>query len=142
MSEELKPIDPNNPGFDTAEVNAKGVAIFLVVTILMLVIVIGAVQFYFDHVRDEQVYEKVLAPVSDELRDLRAREDAELGAYQSINRDAGTVRLPITRAMELLAKEAAAGKLPYPTQDQPVKKDPNAPVQQASAAAAPAAVKQ
>jgi len=135
MSEEIRPIEPNNPGFDTGEVNARAVAVFLVVTVVMLVVVIAGVQFYFDHVHEQQLYEKVMVPVGDDIRDLHAREDGELGSYRYIDRNAGTVRLPITRAMELLAKEAAEGKLPYGTADQKVKKDPNAPVQTATAAA-------
>jgi hypothetical protein len=74
----------------------------------------------------------VLAPVGDDLRDLHAREDGQLGSYGYVNKDAGSVRLPISRAMELLAQDASEGKLPYPTQDQKVKKDPNAPVQTAN----------
>ncbi len=124
MSEEIRPIEPNNPGFDTAEVNARSVTIFLVVTVVMLVVVIGGVQFYFDSLHDREFYEKVQAPVADDLRDLRAREDGQLGSYGYVNKDAGIVRLPVSRAMELLAKEAAEGKLPYPTQDQKVKKEP------------------
>jgi hypothetical protein len=56
MSEELKPIEANNPGFDTTEVNAKAVAIFIVVTVVMIVAVIGGVQFYFDSVHDQEVF--------------------------------------------------------------------------------------
>lgn len=128
MSEEIKPIEANNPGFDTAEVNAKVVAVFIVVTVVMLVAIIGGVQFYFDSIHDQEVFEKVDVPVSDDLRDLHAREDGQLGSYGYVNKDAGLVRLPVTRAMELLA----AGEIRYPTQDQKVKKDPAAPVQTAS----------
>jgi hypothetical protein len=120
MSEELKPVEANNPGFDTAEVNAKVVAVFIVATVVMLVAIIGGVQFYFDSIHDQELFEKVGAPVSDDLRDLRAREDGQLGSYGYINRDAGSVRLPIRRAMELLA----AGEIRYSTQDQKLKKDP------------------
>ena len=120
MSEEIKPIEANNPGFDTAEVNAKVVAVFIVVTVVMLVAIIGGVQFYFDSIHEQEVFEKVDAPVGDDLRELHAREDGQLGSYGYINKDAGSVRLPIRRAMELLA----AGQIRYPTQDQKVKKDP------------------
>ena len=132
MSEELRPIEPNNPGFDTAEVNAKAIGIFIVVTVVMMVAIIGGVQFYFDSIQEQEVFEKVGAPVSDDLRDLRAREDGQLGSYGYVNKDVGSVRLPIRRAMELLTKDAAEGKLRYPVQDQKVKKDPIAPVQTAS----------
>lgn len=40
----------------------------------------------------------------DDLLALRAREDAELGSYAWIDRDKGLVRIPIERAMELVAE--------------------------------------
>jgi hypothetical protein len=42
-----------------------------------------------------------------DLEALRAEEDALLGAYGWVDREAGTVRIPIERAMELLAERAA-----------------------------------
>jgi hypothetical protein len=39
-----------------------------------------------------------------DLGDLRALEDATLSSYGWVDRKAGVVRIPITRAMELLAK--------------------------------------
>jgi len=42
-------------------------------------------------------------PIRD-LRDLRATEDAVLNSYGWVDRPAGIVRLPIARAMELLAE--------------------------------------
>ncbi len=43
------------------------------------------------------------APIQD-LRQLHAAEDAVLHAYGWVDRGAGTVRIPIERAMELLAQ--------------------------------------
>ena len=42
-------------------------------------------------------------PIRD-LRELRAAEDAVLNSYGWVDRKAGIVRIPIARAMELLAK--------------------------------------
>ncbi|MEW6299070.1 MAG: hypothetical protein AB1671_15245 [Thermodesulfobacteriota bacterium] len=44
-----------------------------------------------------------VAPHADLLK-LRAAEDAVLNSYGWVNRDAGTVRIPIDRAIELLAE--------------------------------------
>ena len=41
-----------------------------------------------------------------DLADFRAREEAILTSYGWVNRPAGIVRIPIERAIELLAKEA------------------------------------
>ena len=42
-------------------------------------------------------------PVED-LRQLRAAEDAQLNTYGWVDRNAGTVRIPIARALQLLAE--------------------------------------
>ena len=52
--------------------------------------------------------------------DVRAREDEALHSYRYLDREKGTIRLPIERAMELLASEAAQGKLKYPQRSAPV----------------------
>lgn len=89
-------------------------------TVLVLVLVIVGIQFYFDRVKEQQVYQKQMEPVSADLLSLRAKEDAHLHSYAYLDRNKGVVRIPIDRAMELLAKEAAAGKLPYSTKPAPV----------------------
>jgi hypothetical protein len=58
--------------------------------------------------------EKVLSAPNALLNDLRAREAEQLTKYSYIDKDSGLVRIPVDRAMELFAQEAAAGKLFYP----------------------------
>jgi hypothetical protein len=41
------------------------------------------------------------------LRELRAREEAFLTEYAWVDRDAGVARVPIQRAMEILARQSA-----------------------------------
>jgi hypothetical protein len=41
----------------------------------------------------------------EELRQLRAAEDAVLSSYSWVDKDAGIVKIPIDRAMEILAKK-------------------------------------
>lgn len=113
-------------GFDREEPNAGAIALLGVGVIVVLVAVVIGLQLYYDTLKEEQVYVKVLAPESEDLRNLRAREDTELHSYGYIDREQGTVRLTIDRAMELLVAEAAAGKLPYPTSPYPVKPEEEA----------------
>lgn len=94
-------------GFDAAEPRTRFIALFGLATLVALVAIILGLQAYVDSVKQEEIYVKVLQPVSEDLRALRAREDTELNGYQYIDRAKGTVRLPIRRAMELLAKEHA-----------------------------------
>ena len=51
-----------------------------------------------------------------DLADLRAAEDADLNSYGWVDRNAGTVRIPIDRAMQLILQrglpDVGAGKTP------------------------------
>ena len=107
-------------GYDRSEPNVRFIAAFGASTLVLLVLIVLALQFYFDRVLEQEVYLKVLAPESQALVDLRAREDEELHAYRYLDRDKGTVRLPIERAMELIASEYSQGRLKYPQRPAPV----------------------
>ena len=124
--------------YEHGEPRTKLIAAFGLGTIFVLVAVVMGVQAYFDHVEEQLVFQKQLVPVFDDLKNVRAREEGQLHSYQYIDRNAGVVRIPIDRAMELLAAEAAEGKLKYPSKPAPVV----APLQGGgNAAAAPAPVK-
>jgi hypothetical protein len=122
MSEELKPITAADAGFDAEEPNAMGILLFTSVTVVLLIAVVIGVTYYFNNVYERREYEQVLAPPSEQLKELHAREDWELTHYQYVDKTTGQIRIPLNRAMELLVKEASEGKLKYPTVDQPVKK--------------------
>jgi hypothetical protein len=44
------------------------------------------------------------------LRELRTREDAELNSYGWIDRTSGVVRIPIDRAIEIIAKNGVPAR--------------------------------
>ena len=123
-------------GYDVTEPRASIIAIFGILTIVLLLVVVFGIQFYFDASKEHQVYTTVLVPEGQQLQDLRTKEDQQLNSYGYIDRQKGSVRIPIERAMALVAKEASEGKFAYPTQNQVVKKPEAAPV--AGGAAAPA----
>jgi hypothetical protein len=84
-------------------------AVFGAIVVGLILVVLG-IQAIYDRVLEQQIYVKVLEPVSEDLKDLRAREDEQLHSYRYIDRAAGTVRIPIERAMELLEKESAESR--------------------------------
>ncbi|MGQ9634547.1 MAG: hypothetical protein ACUVXB_09905 [Bryobacteraceae bacterium] len=108
------------PEFDRSEPNVKFIALFGVATLALLGVVILGIQFYFNQRLEREVYVKVLSQDSQALKELRAREDEILNSYRYIDREKGTVRLPVNRAMELLLQESAQGKLRYPQRPAPV----------------------
>lgn len=111
-------------GYEKSEPRMSLVALAFGAIVAGLIIVILGLQAVYDRVHEKQIFVKVLEPVSEDLRNLRAKEDGQLHSYQYIDRASGAVRIPIERAMELLEKEAAAGKLRYPTSPAPVKVEP------------------
>jgi hypothetical protein len=121
-------------GFDHTEPQAGSIVGFAVGAVVLLVLTIFALQAYFNKIWDEAVYEKVLAPPSEQLKALHYREDWYLTHYSFTDKKTGVVRIPLNEAMEKFAQEAAQGKLFYPAKDALPKKDD----QTAAAAPAPA----
>jgi stringent starvation protein B len=108
-------------GYDKQEPKAGLIAGLTLATFVAIIAVILGVQAYFDRVRDEQIYQAQLAPVSDDLKNLRNAEDEVLNSYKVIDKQTGIVQIPVKRAMELIAQEAAEGKLQYAQKSYPVK---------------------
>lgn len=107
--------------FDKSEPRALLIASLGIGTIIGLVVVLLGVQAYFDHIKAQATYEKVLVPVSDDLKNIHSQEDEELNTYKYLDRNQGIVQIPITRAMQLLTEEAAQNKLTYFQKSTPVK---------------------
>ena len=124
---EIIPADPKE-GFDRAEPSAGAITAFMVGSLILLVLTIGAIQQYFDHIWSQAVYEKVLAPPSEQLKEVRGRDDWNLTHYLYMDKASGQVRIPVDRAMELNLQDAAAGKTFYPAKAYvPKKEEPAAP---------------
>jgi hypothetical protein len=125
-------------GFDHTEPQSKAIVGFAIGSVLLLILTIVALQQYFDKIWEEAVYEKVLAPPSEQLKDLHYREDWYLTHYSFTDKKTGIVRIPLSEAMDKFVAEAAQGKLFYPAKNTlPKKEEPEA----APAAAAPAPAK-
>ncbi len=128
-----------NPGYETSDAHTGLIWIVAVVLVICVALSVLATTQTFHLLRDrneaaqqrsdnERVTQSVsgtqsrfpeprlqVAPQLD-LADMRAREEAELHNYGWIDQKAGVVRLPIDRAMELMAQRGL-----------PVRGDPNAP---------------
>jgi hypothetical protein len=122
---EIIPADPKE-GFDRAEPSAGAITAFMVGSLILLVLTIGAIQQYFDHIWSQAVYEKVLAPPSEQLKEVRGRDDWNLTHYLYMDKASGQVRIPVDRAMELNLQDAAAGKTFYPAKAYVPKVEPAA----------------
>jgi len=130
----IKHHDPSE-GFDPTEPNTPAIWLFTVVSVLGLILVIVAVQGYFDQIYKEAVYERVLSVPSEQLQEVHNRDAWNSTHYMYGNLDKSTnrVRIPLDKAMQAFAAEAAAGKLFYPAKATAIK------VEESAAGAAPAA---
>jgi hypothetical protein len=121
------PIVHHDPaeGFDRTEPNVKAIFAFTAGSIIILVLVIVALQGYFDDLYQRAVYQKVLSQPSERLEEVRNRDNWNLTHYMygDLNPNSGRVRIPVDRAMQLFAEEAASGKLFYPAKATPIKKE-------------------
>ena len=105
--------DPSE-GFDYSEPQTPKIWAFTVGSVIILIVVIVALQQYFDKIWNDAVYEKVLAAPSQELQDQRNRDDWALTHYRYEDKSKGQVRIPLEQAEALFLKEAAEGKTFYP----------------------------
>ncbi len=123
MTEQTHTVQQPDPGqgYERTDINPRLIGALFAIIVVAIVVAVLAVQHYFAVTYEQQLYIKVLSPVASDLKQLRAREDAQLHSYGYIDREKGLVRLPIERAMELLAAEYAAGNVKYPTKPYPVK---------------------
>ena len=101
----------HDPGHAGAGYEKSDVAIgrFVMVTlasVIFTVTVIVVLFQYFSVEKEEQFQRVVYAPESPVLRDLRAKEEAELSSYGIVDDSLHRYRIPIERAMELVANEA------------------------------------
>lgn len=125
-------------GYDRSEPQIGPIVANIFSIIIILAVVIAGVSFYFHTYRDRIIEETQLTPVSQDLLDLRSQEDQKLNSYGIVDKAAGTVRLPVSRAMELVIAEAKEGKSKFRTTPYPVKKAEDAAAPAQTPAAAPA----
>jgi hypothetical protein len=93
-------------GYETHDADLKPIIIIGLVSLILLVASIILIDQYFIATRERLVNEVVLSPQSIALRELRAREDEVLNSYKIVDSQNGIYRIPIERAMELIADEA------------------------------------
>ena len=116
--------DPNQPSFETTDVEVSVVLKFGVVLVIMIALsALGSwVIFrllFADAVRADPKFSplavldrqpppepRLIENEPSDLDTVRQQEQAVLENYEWVDRGGGVVRIPIERAMELLAKEA------------------------------------
>ena len=87
--------------------SASSTAYVGVVFVLVFVVALIALIGYFDRVSEGEFEAKVVDRPTTAVRALETEQLGELHEYRWIDRDAGTVAIPIERAMDLVVEERA-----------------------------------
>lgn len=101
------------------------IAFLLVSSCIFVVAVCAFLSWMFIVMRDSEYNRKINQSTYVDLQEQRKQEDTKLNSYQYVDKDKGVVRIPVERAMHLMAEEAKS----------------NQPKAEASPAASPAAAK-
>lgn len=107
--------------YDHAEPKARDIALYMAATVVLLAFVGIAIQQYYELSYAQQEQNVVLAPDNWALQNLRNKEEWELTHYSYIEKEKGTVRMPIEEAMRMVVRDSAANTLKYPVNPYPVK---------------------
>jgi hypothetical protein len=84
------------------------VVVALVGAILVVAIVIALQAFYYS--AEDRLFQDAYAQPNLEVAKVKAEQEALLTGYSLPEGAKGTIRIPIDRAMELIARESAAGR--------------------------------
>lgn len=94
-------------GYETRDANPRALMIFGAVLVVSLVVVqLGLLGVYrvFEHERKPEPETNAPVNLYQQLQTLRQNEDDTLTSYDWIDRKAGIIRIPIDRAMDLVAE--------------------------------------
>lgn len=108
------------PGYETRDASIPSLAKFAIGLFVLLVVALWAMRGLFNYFRVEQTLGPPASPFADtrplppgprlqvaparDWRQLHASENEILTSYSWVDRQAGVVRIPIDRAMDLLAQ--------------------------------------
>jgi hypothetical protein len=122
--------------YDRHEPRSGLIAIISGVTLVVLVGMILGVYWLYVVAYERVEQEQYTGVPSKELEAIHAREADHLYKYAYIDKEKGVIRIPVDRAIELVAAEFAQGTVAYNTKTYPVK--PEGPGGAAAPPAAPA----
>lgn len=94
-------------GYEKKDVNVKMIIGVGLTSVIILIIIFVILNDYFTVMETEAVYEAQLKPESAMLKELRTEDEKILTTYKLIDAEKGVYRIPIDRAMHLLAEEAS-----------------------------------
>ena len=93
-------------GYEKRDINLRVTFLVGAVIVSVIAVFLVIVKDVFVLNKEQMMYDYVLKPESAPLRDLRAHEMELLTTYKLLDPVKGVYRIPMSRAMELMADEA------------------------------------
>jgi hypothetical protein len=109
----LTPEEAIEIGYERSEPNALKIGFLTVVIVFTIIVTSYAVYYWYVGQIEYTRHMEVEVPLWEETKEVRAYETERLTQYKYFDKAAGTVQLPIDKAMNLLVEETAAGKYFY-----------------------------
>jgi hypothetical protein len=120
---------PEEAGYELGDLHPGYVGLFglALAVLLVIAVVVTSLLIHYktvQHVRQETpipqlarereatLGTRLLVDAPNELREMRAAEDAVLNSYGWVDKDAGIVRIPVDRAMAILANKGLPARKP------------------------------
>lgn len=97
-------------GYEKRDVSVKHIAFFTILTLVLIVASVFMLNEYFIVVQENVTYELSLEPESPELIELKAYEDSVMTTYGFSDSTKTSYRIPIEKAMEIMANESQENK--------------------------------
>jgi hypothetical protein len=121
MAHDLESIEQSDVHHEESDVNFRAILLFGVALVVSGIVIHAAVGVLFVYLNGRQAEGPMQFPLAAgaarippeprlqvdppaELSELRAGEDEVLNGYRWVDRDAGTVRIPVTEAMRLVVE--------------------------------------
>ncbi|MBW8888263.1 MAG: hypothetical protein JF616_10950 [Fibrobacteres bacterium] len=104
----VDPAQPHSPagvGHELSDFSWTTVLWLIPISVIIMLAFFAVCIFWFKGAKDHEIAHKQAQFVPSELQALHAHEDEILTSYKILDKDKGRIRIPIARAMELVAQE-------------------------------------
>lgn len=106
---QYRPDSGGNPGYEPGDVNIRKIVLLIIAGAVILALILIGLEQYFGYVADQEEYKMVLEPPSKALVELRQRDQQILTSYGVVDSSAGTYRIPVDSAMQIILRESHRG---------------------------------
>lgn len=110
-STDTRTVDPSQPhhspngGHEMSDFSWTTVLWLIPISVFVMLAFFAVCIFWFKGAKDHEIAHKQGQFVPSELQAFHAQEDEILTSYKILDKDKGRIRIPIARAMELVAQE-------------------------------------